>query len=173
MQLYYFVWNWLHWSIDHIYLLIALSSIHCIAVRVVMAESSLYEMWTWTSKALQPGSGLLLYEKAFKLYVICMNICFLLAEKWGTWHFFFEQREKLKKQLEKTKNQKEKLESLCRSLQAERKQNSTGSNSSDSSVPIWSLQVSSAWILKWILETLLQILIHVLFSNCGFMPVEW
>ncbi|GKU91750.1 hypothetical protein SLEP1_g5575 [Rubroshorea leprosula] len=43
-----------------------------------------------------------------------------------------EERERLKKQLEKTKNQKEKLESLCRSLQAERKQNSVGSNSSDS-----------------------------------------
>ncbi|KAJ4848591.1 hypothetical protein Tsubulata_020258, partial [Turnera subulata] len=40
-----------------------------------------------------------------------------------------EEREKLKKQLEKTKNQKEKLESLCRSLQAERKQNATESNS--------------------------------------------
>lgn len=37
-----------------------------------------------------------------------------------------EEREHLKKQLEKTKNQKEKLESLCRSLQAERKQTSTG-----------------------------------------------
>ncbi|XP_065872477.1 uncharacterized protein [Euphorbia lathyris] len=37
-----------------------------------------------------------------------------------------EEREKLKKQLEKTKNQKEKLESLCRSLQAERKQHTTG-----------------------------------------------
>ncbi|XP_076958754.1 uncharacterized protein LOC143634604 [Bidens hawaiensis] len=33
-----------------------------------------------------------------------------------------EEREHMKKQLEKTKNQKEKLESLCRSLQAERKQ---------------------------------------------------
>ncbi|KAJ6901079.1 hypothetical protein NC652_027004 [Populus alba x Populus x berolinensis] len=43
-----------------------------------------------------------------------------------------ELREKLKKQLDKTRNQKEKLESLCRSLQAERKQNKTGSNSSDS-----------------------------------------
>ncbi|XP_022765347.1 beta-taxilin-like isoform X2 [Durio zibethinus] len=42
-----------------------------------------------------------------------------------------EERERLKKQLEKTKNQKEKLESLCRSLQAERKQSSTGGNSSD------------------------------------------
>ncbi|KAI4351328.1 hypothetical protein L6164_005703 [Bauhinia variegata] len=38
-----------------------------------------------------------------------------------------DERERLKKQLEKTKNQKEKLESLCRSLQAERKQTSTGS----------------------------------------------
>ncbi|KAL7228717.1 hypothetical protein ACSBR2_007421 [Camellia fascicularis] len=35
-----------------------------------------------------------------------------------------EEREHLKKQLVKTRNQKEKLESLCRSLQAERKQNS-------------------------------------------------
>ncbi|KAK3232385.1 hypothetical protein Dsin_004266 [Dipteronia sinensis] len=46
-----------------------------------------------------------------------------------------EERERLKKQLEKSKNQKEKLESLCRSLQAERKQNSMGSNNSDS-VPV-------------------------------------
>lgn len=38
-----------------------------------------------------------------------------------------EERERMKKQLEKTKNQKEKLESLCRSLQAERKQGSNGS----------------------------------------------
>ncbi|KAK5833094.1 hypothetical protein PVK06_016906 [Gossypium arboreum] len=43
-----------------------------------------------------------------------------------------EERERMKKQLEKTKNQKEKLESLCRSLQAERKQSSTGSNGSNS-----------------------------------------
>ncbi|MFQ6640376.1 hypothetical protein Gotur_014583 [Gossypium turneri] len=43
-----------------------------------------------------------------------------------------EERELMKKQLEKTKNQKEKLESLCRSLQAERKQSSTGSNGSNS-----------------------------------------
>ncbi|KAF7820107.1 alpha-taxilin isoform X2 [Senna tora] len=48
--------------------------------------------------------------------------------------FFSEQRERLKKQLEKTKNQKEKLESLCRSLQAERKNNLSGSKS-DNSVP--------------------------------------
>ncbi|KAK3022266.1 hypothetical protein RJ639_045860 [Escallonia herrerae] len=46
-----------------------------------------------------------------------------------------EEREHLKKQLEKIKNQKEKLESLCRSLQVERKQNSVGQNSSDA-VPI-------------------------------------
>ncbi|XP_010937825.1 uncharacterized protein [Elaeis guineensis] len=39
-----------------------------------------------------------------------------------------EERELMKKQLEKVKNQKEKLESLCRSLQAERKQNSVGSS---------------------------------------------
>ncbi|KAI9124676.1 hypothetical protein K1719_004598 [Acacia pycnantha] len=45
------------------------------------------------------------------------------------------EREHLKKQLEKTKNQKEKLESLCRSLQAERKQNLAGSKSDDNSVP--------------------------------------
>ncbi|KAM7272465.1 hypothetical protein ACFE04_027128 [Oxalis oulophora] len=42
------------------------------------------------------------------------------------------EREGLKKQLEKTKNQKAKLESLCRSLQAERKQNSDTSNNTDS-----------------------------------------
>ncbi|RWW13639.1 hypothetical protein GW17_00022627 [Ensete ventricosum] len=35
----------------------------------------------------------------------------------------FWKRESMKKQLEKVKNQKEKLESLCRSLQAERKHN--------------------------------------------------
>lgn len=41
-----------------------------------------------------------------------------------------EEREHLKKQLEKTKNQKQKLESLCRSLQEERKQ-SFGTTQSD------------------------------------------
>ncbi|GJV73602.1 hypothetical protein Tco_1493597 [Tanacetum coccineum] len=41
-------------------------------------------------------------------------------------------REHLKKQHEKTKNQKEKLESLCRSLQAERKQNLNGQSNPDS-----------------------------------------
>ncbi|KAK6136038.1 hypothetical protein DH2020_030204 [Rehmannia glutinosa] len=46
-----------------------------------------------------------------------------------------EERERLKKQLEKTRNQKEKLESLCRSLQAERKTNPVGGNSSDS-IPV-------------------------------------
>lgn len=46
-----------------------------------------------------------------------------------------DERERLKKQLEKTKNQKEKLESLCRSPQAERKTNSVGSNNSSDSVP--------------------------------------
>lgn len=45
-----------------------------------------------------------------------------------------EQRELLKKQLEKTRNQKDKLESLCRSLQAERKTSSVASNSSDTVV---------------------------------------
>ncbi|AED95999.1 alpha-taxilin-like protein [Arabidopsis thaliana] len=43
-----------------------------------------------------------------------------------------EERERLKKLLEKTKKQKDKLESLCRSLQAERKQKET--NSTDSAV---------------------------------------
>ncbi|KAF8403050.1 hypothetical protein HHK36_011144 [Tetracentron sinense] len=43
-----------------------------------------------------------------------------------------EERVHMKKQLEKMKNRKEKLESLCRSLQAERKQSSIGSNISDS-----------------------------------------
>jgi hypothetical protein len=43
----------------------------------------------------------------------------------------------MKKQLEKTKNQKEKLESLCRSLQAERKQSlSENKNNNNNSVPI-------------------------------------
>jgi hypothetical protein len=37
------------------------------------------------------------------------------------------QRELTKKQIEKLKNQKEKLESLCRSLQAERKQGPSAS----------------------------------------------
>ncbi|KAL6980390.1 hypothetical protein U1Q18_022032 [Sarracenia purpurea var. burkii] len=43
-----------------------------------------------------------------------------------------EERERLKKQLEKVRNQKEKLESLCRSLQAERKQSPAGGNNTDS-----------------------------------------
>ncbi|XP_072996351.1 uncharacterized protein [Typha latifolia] len=42
-----------------------------------------------------------------------------------------EERELMKMQLEKVKNQKEKLESLCRSLQAERKQSIVGSSSID------------------------------------------
>ncbi|KAK3422345.1 beta-taxilin [Eucalyptus grandis] len=42
-----------------------------------------------------------------------------------------DERERSKKQMEKLKNQKEKLESLCRSLQAERKQNSVGGSESD------------------------------------------
>ncbi|MBA0572155.1 hypothetical protein Golob_002515 [Gossypium lobatum] len=41
-----------------------------------------------------------------------------------------EEREQMKKQLQNTKNQKDKLESLCRSLQAERKQGSAAGNSS-------------------------------------------
>ncbi|XP_015071336.1 beta-taxilin isoform X1 [Solanum pennellii] len=43
-----------------------------------------------------------------------------------------EEREFLKKQLEKTRNQKEKLEALCRSLQAERKAHLLASSNSDS-----------------------------------------
>jgi septal ring factor EnvC (AmiA/AmiB activator) len=42
-----------------------------------------------------------------------------------------DERERMKKQLEKSKNQKEKLESLCRSLQAERKQGSIDIKSSE------------------------------------------
>ncbi|XP_041000343.1 alpha-taxilin [Juglans microcarpa x Juglans regia] len=42
-----------------------------------------------------------------------------------------DERERMKKLLEKTKNQKEKLESLCRSLQAERKQSSIEVKSSE------------------------------------------
>ncbi|XP_013618314.1 PREDICTED: alpha-taxilin-like isoform X1 [Brassica oleracea var. oleracea] len=41
-----------------------------------------------------------------------------------------EERERLKKLLERTKNQKDKLESLCRSLQAERKQKQSNSSHS-------------------------------------------
>ncbi|CAH9077281.1 unnamed protein product [Cuscuta europaea] len=43
-----------------------------------------------------------------------------------------EEREHMKKQLEKMRNQKEKLESLCRSLQAERKANSITATDSNS-----------------------------------------
>ncbi|XP_058098685.1 uncharacterized protein LOC131243378 isoform X1 [Magnolia sinica] len=46
-----------------------------------------------------------------------------------------EELEHLKKQLEKMKNQKEKLQSLCRSLQAERKQNPVGCNHTSESLP--------------------------------------
>ncbi|KAL7148623.1 hypothetical protein ABFS83_06G191100 [Erythranthe nasuta] len=46
-----------------------------------------------------------------------------------------EERERLKKQLEKTRNQKEKLESLCRSLQAERKTNTSGGNNTPEALP--------------------------------------
>ncbi|MED6184854.1 hypothetical protein PIB30_051475 [Stylosanthes scabra] len=45
-----------------------------------------------------------------------------------------DERERLKKHLEKTAKQKEKLESLCRSLQAERKQSSYENKSSNNSV---------------------------------------
>ncbi|PIA29168.1 hypothetical protein AQUCO_06200034v1 [Aquilegia coerulea] len=48
-----------------------------------------------------------------------------------------EEREKWKRQLEKLKSQKEKLESLCRSLQAERKNTSGGTNDCDP-VPVQS-----------------------------------
>jgi hypothetical protein len=53
----------------------------------------------------------------------------------------FPQRELTKKQIEKLKNQKEKLESLCRTLQAERKQGSSAkvpdvtSNEADLTAP--------------------------------------
>ncbi|RDX96984.1 Alpha-taxilin, partial [Mucuna pruriens] len=53
-----------------------------------------------------------------------------------------DERERLKKQLEKTKNQKEKLESLCRSLQAERKQ-SCSENKSNNSDLLLTLQTTS------------------------------
>ena len=49
---------------------------------------------------------------------------------------FSLQREFLKKQLEKTRNQKEKLEALCRLLQAERKAQSLASSNSNS-VKAW------------------------------------
>ncbi|KAJ6837713.1 alpha-taxilin [Iris pallida] len=45
-----------------------------------------------------------------------------------------EERELMKKQFEKVKNQKEKLESLCRSLQAERKNNTVASTTNTSTV---------------------------------------
>lgn len=68
----------------------------------------------------------------------CSSFCSCFGDpffivKW-IWYFFSlpKQRERMKKQLEKSRNQKEKLESLCRSLQAERKQNSVGRNNSDS-----------------------------------------
>ncbi|XP_068636478.1 uncharacterized protein [Aristolochia californica] len=47
-----------------------------------------------------------------------------------------EEREYLKKQQDKVKNQKEKLESLCRSLQAQRKQNLAGSSSTSDLLPV-------------------------------------
>ncbi|KAF9590973.1 hypothetical protein IFM89_000518 [Coptis chinensis] len=53
----------------------------------------------------------------------------------------FLPREQWKKQLDKMRNQKEKLESLCRSLQAERKQNSLDTN--NSSQTLTSITVSS------------------------------
>ncbi|CAK9152236.1 unnamed protein product [Ilex paraguariensis] len=62
-----------------------------------------------------------------------------------------EEREHLKKQLEKTKNQKEKLESLCRSLQGERKQNSAGTSSSDSALDfceVWGTPFSFSSMLR-------------------------
>lgn len=45
-------------------------------------------------------------------------------------------REVMKKQLEKVKNQKEKLESLCRSLQAERKHNLVNATSDPVAVAV-------------------------------------
>ncbi|XP_068668323.1 uncharacterized protein [Aristolochia californica] len=47
-----------------------------------------------------------------------------------------DEREYLKKQLDKVKNQKEKLESLCRSLQAQRKQNLAASSSASDLLPL-------------------------------------
>lgn len=42
----------------------------------------------------------------------------------------------MKKQFEKAKNQKEKLESLCRSLQAERKHSSAEGNADPVTIPL-------------------------------------
>ncbi|XP_020108670.1 alpha-taxilin isoform X2 [Ananas comosus] len=47
-----------------------------------------------------------------------------------------EDRELMKKQFEKAKNQKEKLESLCRSLQAERKHSSAEGNADPVTIPL-------------------------------------
>nr|CAD1841938.1 unnamed protein product [Ananas comosus var. bracteatus] len=47
-----------------------------------------------------------------------------------------EDRELMKKQFEKVKNQKEKLESLCRSLQAERKHSSAEGNADPVTIPL-------------------------------------
>lgn len=60
-------------------------------------------------------------------YICCLGFTHI-----NNLFYLHEQREILKKQLEKTRNQKEKLESLCRSLQAERKTNSGAGSSSDS-----------------------------------------
>lgn len=50
-----------------------------------------------------------------------------MLSKVYTFGLHIKQRERMKKQLEKAKKQKDKLESLCRSLQAERKQKETNS----------------------------------------------
>ncbi|GMH13325.1 hypothetical protein Nepgr_015166 [Nepenthes gracilis] len=55
----------------------------------------------------------------------CVKSDFTLVE-------LLEERERMKKQLERTKNQKDKLESLCRLLQAERKQNLNGNRKTES-----------------------------------------
>lgn len=87
------------------------------------------------------------------------------------WFCWDEQRERLKKQLEKTKNQKEKLESLCRSLQAERKQSSIDSNNSDS-VPSWILMNSAVYLKLILIMTIPNVLrmlcfCHALFTRNG------
>ncbi|KAL5217822.1 hypothetical protein ABZP36_018506 [Zizania latifolia] len=54
-----------------------------------------------------------------------------------------EERELTKKQIDKFKNQKEKLESLCRSLQAERKQSPSGSTPDATSNPTNQASIAS------------------------------
>lgn len=100
-----------------------------------------------------------------------IKICHHLQNTKTLWFCWYEQRERLKKQLEKTKNQKEKLESLCRSLQAERKRNSIDSNNSDS-VPSWIPMYSTMYrklILIMTIPNVLRMLCfcHALFTRNG------